>query len=184
LDGTSTTRATQFHGTGTSTAVSAKPLPARSGAALPGEKTATLKTDDREDHMSTKYFMQIMMVVATVVTFGSAPVLAQEKGHGMMEQGRGMGGMGQQRGMRGTGMMDKKMQELRHHQKMMEGIKDRDQMMTEMRKHMQMMTDMMEEMTRQQEGATGGSEGMPEHPMPEHPMPEHPMPEQPMPQQP
>jgi uncharacterized protein YhaN len=111
--------------------------------------------------MSTKHFIQTMVVVATIATFGSAPVLAQKHGPGMM------GGMTDKEMQEHQKMMDKKMQELHQHQKMMEGIKDRDQMMTEMRKHMQMMTDMMEEMTRQQGGAPGGSEGMPEHPMPE-----------------
>ena len=120
-------------------------------------------------------FMQVMLLVATVIAFGSAPVLAQGMGPGMMEQGHGMGGMGhEQKGDKGgtsqhgmPGMdsmgMQMKMQELQQHEKMMEGIKDQNQMMTEMRKHMQMMTDMMEEMMHQQGGATGSSAGAAEH---------------------
>lgn len=115
--------------------------------------------------MSTKRFMQIMVVLAAFVAFGPAPVLAQ----GMMGQDH-MGGMRQRHGMMGKGMMDKKMQELQNHEKMMEGIKDRDQLIAEMKKHMQMMTNMMEDMTRLQESAPRGSEGTPDHAMPEHPM--------------
>lgn len=119
--------------------------------------------------MSTKHFLQIAVVVASVGAIGLAPVLAQESGQGTMERDHMGGMMGKHRGMRGGMMggttdeemqenqkkMDKKMEEIGHHMKMMEGIKNPDEMMTEMRKHMQMMTDMMEEITRQ-EGKTMG----------------------------
>jgi len=109
-----------------------------------------------------------MAVAATIVTLGSAPVLAQEEGQGMMGQGHRIGGMEPQGGMESTDTMNIKMQELRQHEKMMEGIKNKNQhqMMTEMRKHMQMMTDMMEGMRCQQGGAGCGSGGTPDHPMP------------------
>jgi hypothetical protein len=122
-----------------------------------------------------KRFLQVMLLVATVIAFGSTPVRAQGMNPGMMEQGRGMGEMGKehkqgtgdmsQHGMQGMGSMamDKQMQELQQHEKMMEGIEDQKQLMTEMRKHMRMMTDMMGEMMHRQGGATAGSGGMPEH---------------------
>ena len=108
-----------------------------------------------------KRFLQMLLIVATVITFNSRLVLSQEMGHGMMEKGQGMGGRGQ--GMGGMGGMHKKMEELQLHEKMMEGIEDQKQMMTEMRKHMQMMTDMMDQIMRQQEGAPSASGGMSEH---------------------
>jgi hypothetical protein len=123
--------------------------------------------------MSTKRFMQIMVVMAAFASFGPAPVFAEEMGcpgcQGMTGRDH-MGGMGRRRGMMGKDMMDKKMQELQHHEKMMEGVKDRDQLIAEMKKHMQMMTNMMEDMMRQPESAPRGSEGTPDRAMPEHPM--------------
>ena len=127
-----------------------------------------------------KRFLQVMLLVATIMAFGSVLVFAEDMGSGTMEKGHGMGGMGQgqksmggmsQHGMQGMDSMatDKKMQELQQHEKMMEGIEDPKQMMTEMKKHMQMMGDMMGANCCKLGGMSGkpdttsGSGGMSEH---------------------
>jgi hypothetical protein len=117
-----------------------------------------------------KRFLPIMLLVATIITFGSMLVFAEDMGSGTMGKGQGMGGMSQH-GMHGTDSMamDKKMQELQQHEKMMEGIEDPKQMMTEMKKHMQMMGDMMGANCCKLGGmsgkpeATSGSGSMSEH---------------------
>lgn len=124
--------------------------------------------------MSIKKAMQSTAFLAFVGIIASlTPVLAEEKGPGMIEQDHMGGMMGQRRGKM-DGMADKErqehmkkmgkqMQDLNHHMKMMEGVKNPDEMMTEMKKHMQMMTNMMDEMLRQQEPPMGSPGGMEDH---------------------
>jgi hypothetical protein len=125
-------------------------------------------------NMTIRKTMQATAVLAFVsVAAGLTPVLAEEKGQGMMEQDHMGGMMGQRRGkMNGMAdkerqehmkKMDKQMQDLNHHMKMMEGVKNPDEMMTEMKKHMQLMTNMMDEMLRQQEQTMGSPGGMEDH---------------------
>jgi hypothetical protein len=115
----------------------------------------------------TKQIARALMIIAALAPFGVARALAEDCGPGMMGCGRrGMKGAVRDMGKHEQQMqMDKKIQELHQHQKMMEGIKDTDQMLTAMKKQMQMMTDMMEEISKRQNqnGATGGSQPMPEH---------------------
>ncbi|NOT58450.1 MAG: hypothetical protein HOP18_27970 [Deltaproteobacteria bacterium] len=112
-----------------------------------------------------KRFPRIMLLVTTLIAFGSVFAFAEDD---MMKQG--MGGMAQHEMMGKDSMaMDKKMQELQQHEKMMEGIEDPKQMMTEMKKHMQMMGDMMGANCCKLGGmsgkpaATSGSGSMSEH---------------------